>query len=364
MTADINTFLREAAERDASDLYLKAGNRPFLRVDGQLAPLAGSPLTVEDLVAITRHLLGEERQRQFTQFHEQNFAFEADGVGRFRANALYQRGRPALIIRRIRQRVPTFQELNLPTEVLRRFAEESRGLILFTGTTGSGKSTTVASWLDYINQHYAKHIVTLEDPIEFVFAEQQSVINQREVGLDTPSFSEGLKHVLRQSPDVLYVSDLRDQETVTSAINGAEAGLLVVACLHTLNATNTIERLVNFFPPHQHAEVRLLLSMVLRGVMSLRLIPRQSGGRVPACEVMVVTPTIRELIKEDRTDHMPPFLQEGALFGMQTFHQALVHLYRNGQITLENARRFADSRDELELALKDVQGFRSGASIS
>ena len=353
-------LLRAMAEQGAADLYLKVGNRPFLRVDGRLVPQGQEQLTQEDVDTLARQLMGPERAVLFKSQLEMNFAFERPSLGRFRANTLLQRGSFALVIRRIKREIQTFEDLHLPAKILRELAMQPKGLILFTGATSNGKSTTTAATIHYINQHAAKHIVTLEDPIEFVFDEDQSIINQREIGTDTQSFSEALRNVLRQSPDVIFISDIRDMETVSSAVTAAEAGNLVLSCLHTVNVENTIERLVTFFPPHQHQQIRLRLSLILQGIVSLRLLPRQDGqGRMPACEVLVATPTIRELIREGRTSDLSHYLEDGGMFGMQTFNQSLAELVRQGYVTIEEAKAHADSPDELELAVRQVRQTKS-----
>ncbi len=356
---DLDRLFLAMVEQDASDLFLKVGNHPFLRIHGKLIPVGNEPLHQDQIVAFASDLMGPQRRQLFHAERELNFAFERPGVGRFRANVLWQKGTMALVIRRIQRTIPSFDELSLPTDVLKRLLSEQHGLILVTGSTGSGKSTTAASMLDYLNQTIPKHIVTLEDPIEFQFVEDQAIINQREVGVDTRSFSEGLKNILRQSPDVLFVSDIRDQETMEAALLASEAGQLVLSCLHTTNAMTTIERLVAFFPPHQHRLIRLRLSLVLRGAMSLRLLPRSDGtGRIPACEILVATPTIRELIREGRTEQLPAALHDGAMYGMQTFTQALYQRYRQGEVDLEEALRFADSPEELQLAVREIRPTR------
>ena len=356
---NIDRLFRAMVEQEASDLFLKVGTHPFLRINGKLIPVGDQKLTHEQIVEAASDLMGPQRRQIFHAERELNFAFERAGVGRFRANVLWQKGTMALVVRRIHRSIASFNELNLPVEVLTRFMSEQHGLVLVTGPTGSGKSTTVASMLDYLNQTAAKHIVTLEDPIEFQFEEDQAVINQREVGVDTRSFSEGLRNVLRQSPDVLFVSDIRDRETMEASLLASEAGQLVLSCLHTTNAVTTIERLVAFFPPHQHQLVRLRLSIVLRGIVSLRLLLRSDGaGRIPACEVVVATPTVRELLREGRTSELPLALHDGVMFGMQTLTQALYQRYRQGEVDLEEALRHADSPEELQLAVREIRATR------
>ena len=356
---DLDRLFKAMVEQEASDLFLKVGNHPFLRIHGKLIPVGEEKLSFDELTQTASDLMGAQRRQIFHAERELNFAFERAGIGRFRANVLWQKGTMALVIRRIQRTCPSFGELNLPGEVLTRFMGEQHGLILITGPTGSGKSTTVAAMLDYLNQTTPKHIVTLEDPIEFQFEEDQAIINQREIGLDTRSFSEGLRNVLRQSPDVLFISDIRDRETMEAAFLAAEAGQLVVSCLHTINAITTVERLVAFFPPYQQQLTRLRLSLVLRGIVSLRLLRRSDGtGRVPACEVLVVTPTVRELLREGRVEQLPAVIHDGAMFGMQTFTQALYQRYRQGEVDLEEALRYADSPEELQLAIREIHSTR------
>ncbi|MBI4003554.1 MAG: PilT/PilU family type 4a pilus ATPase [Candidatus Omnitrophica bacterium] len=356
---DLERLFRAMSEQDASDLFLKVGTTPFLRIHGKLIPVGSDKLTREEITEFATDLMGPDRRQLFHADRELNFAFDRAGVGRFRANILWQKGTIALVIRRINRLIPSFEELNLPVEVLTRFMSEQHGLVLITGPTGSGKSTTVASMLDFLNQSTAKHIVTLEDPIEFQFEEAQAIINQREIGVDTRSFSEGLKHVMRQSPDVLYVSDIRERETMEAALLAAEAGQLVLSCIHTNNVVTTVERVVAFFPSSQHSLIRLRLSLVLRGIVSLRLLMRADGtGRIPACEILVATPRMRELLREGRTSELPETLHDGGMAGMQTFTQALYQRYRSGEVDLEEALRYADSPEELQLAVREIRATR------
>ena len=346
-------------DQDASDLFLKVGNHPFLRLNGKLLPLGTDKLTHQELSEAAGDLMGPHRRQAFHAQRELNFAFERAGLGRFRANVLWQRGLIALVIRRIPRECRSFAELQLPAEVLTRLMDEQHGLILITGPTGSGKSTTVASLLNHINHTSPKHIVTLEDPIEFQFEEQQAVINQREIGEDTRSFSEGLKNVLRQSPDILYISDIRDREGMEAAVLAAEAGQLVISCLHTTNAVTTVERLVALFPSHQQQLIRLRLSLILRGIISLRLLRRRDGsGRIPACEVLIASPTVRVLLREGRTEQLPAIMRDSALYGMQTFTQSLHQRCREGSVELEEALRYADSPEELQLAVREIRATR------
>ena len=356
---EMDRLFQAMVEQDASDLFLKVGNKPFLRIHGKLLPVGEISLTQNEVTDFASELMSPEFRQMCHANRECNFAFERAGIGRFRANVLWQKGTMALVIRRIQRSVANFSELELPADVLIRLLKEQYGLILITGPTGVGKSTTIAGMLDYINQTTSKHIMTLEDPIEYQFVEEQAVINQREIGIDTHSFSEGLRNVLRQSPDVLFVSDIRDRETMESCLLAAEAGQLVLSCIHTTNVVTTIERIVAFFPAHQHELIRLRLSQILRGIICLRLLMRSDGaGRIPVCEILVATPTVREQIRDGRTAMLPSTMQDGAMYGMQTFTHALYQRYRDGEVSLEEALRFADSPEDLQLAIREIRSTR------
>ncbi|MFH1857884.1 MAG: PilT/PilU family type 4a pilus ATPase [Candidatus Omnitrophota bacterium] len=355
----VEDFLKMMVLKESSDLYLKTGSPPCFRIFGKLYPEGDQPLTPDEVRSFAKEVLTEEQFRQFEDNFEADLAYSISGVGRFRCNVYYQRGTIGVVFRAIKSSVPGFEELNLPEKVLELLCHETRGLVLVTGSTGCGKSTTLGSMIDYINTNQERHILSVEDPIEFVHRDKRSIISQREVGMDTRSYYHALRHIMRQTPDIIHIGDIRDVETMSSAIQAAETGQLVLSTLHTINATQTVERIINFFPPYQHHEIRLQLSLLLKGVISLRLIPRKDGkGRVPACEIMLLTPTIRGLIHDGLTVQIPNFIQDGAVFGMQTFNQALITLYKAGKITLEEARSNADNRDELDLILK---GFQSGS---
>lgn len=353
---DIDRLLKAMVDQEASDLFLKVGHQPFVRLHGKLLPAGTQRLAGEEVLAVASELMGPHRRQLFYANRDLSFSFDRAGIGRFRASVLWQRDTVALVIRRVQSTAKTFEELELPGDVLKRWLSEPRGLLLVTGPAGSGKSTTVAAMLQWINQTTAKHIVTLEDPIESRFEDDRSIINQREIGSDTRSFAEGLKHVLRQSPDVLYVSDIRDRETMEAALLAAEAGQLVIGCIHTTNAVTTVERIAAFFPSHQHQIIRLRVSLALQGILSLRLLTRRDGERrVPVCEVLAATPTIRELIREGHTEQLTALMHDGHLEGMQTFTQALYARYRHGEIDLEEALRHADSPEELHLAIRQIR---------
>jgi pilus retraction protein PilT len=355
----IKDFFKIMREKSASDLFLRVGGIPRLRVDGRVCPLNEKPLTNTDIDKIVQELLISPEQRElFKKNLEVDFAYSFEGVGRFRVIVFIQRGSPSIVVRYVRDDVQTFEELNLPVDLLKQFSQEDRGLVLVTGPAGSGKSTTVASMIEYINTNFERHIVTVEDPIEFLFRDKKSIINQRELNLDVPSYPAALKHFTLQSPDVIFISLLRDPETMYAAISAAEMGVLLLSTFHTINAVQTIERIVNFFPPHLHNEVRLQLSLVLKGIISLRLIPRKDApGRIPACETMVLTPSISRIIREGKPWEMRRFMEEGQMFGMQTFNQALVKLVKAGKISEQDAKNFSDSKEDFELELRGIKKF-------
>ncbi len=355
----VEDFLKMMLVKEASDLYLKVGSPPCFRIFGKLCLEGDQSLTPADLTAFVKEILTEEQEKQFRQNLEYDTALSLSGIGRFRVNVYFQRGSLSIVFRAIRSSTSSFEDLCLPSKVLEGLCRETRGFVLVTGSTGSGKSTTLASMVDYINTNLEKHILTIEDPIEFVHRDKKSIISQRDVGTDSHSYGNALTHIIRQTPDVIYIGDIRDATIMTHALYAAETGQLVLTTLHAVNAMQAVERVINFFPPHQHHEIRLQLAILLKGVICLRLIPRKDGkGRIPACEVMVMTPTIRGLIHEGLVIQIPSFIQDGAIFGMQTFQQSLLSLYQSGKITLEEARSNADNRDELDLALK---GFHTGA---
>jgi len=352
-------LFQKMVEQKASDLFLKVGSPPSFRIRGKLSPCDPKRLQQDEVLQLAYTLMGPQRRQIFEKERELNFAFEREGIGRFRANVLWQRGNVALVIRRVEDQIPGFEELNLPTPIFQQLVEQGHGLILLTGPTGSGKSTTAAAFLDYINHNRASHILTLEDPIEYLFQEDKSVIDQREVGVDTASFDDGLKNALRQSPDVLFISDIRDQETMETALLATESGQLVLSCIHTTGAMTTLERGLAFFPLHQQETIRYRLSLALKGIISLRLLPRcDEPGQIPSCEILVMTPTMRELLREGKTEQIPQLLYDGLSQGTQTMNQALYQLVRSGRVSIEEATRVSDSPDELELSLQEIRSGR------
>jgi len=355
---NINDLLKIAVERKASDLHLKVGSHPVIRVDGDLLPLVElKRLMQEDTIAMAFSIMNARQKQRFKEEFEIDIAYSVPGLGRFRCNIFQQRGAVGLVLRVIPARILSVRELMLPP-ALERICEERRGLVLCTGTTGSGKSTTLAAMIDYINGSRTEHVVTIEDPIEFLHRDKRSIVNQREIDVDTHAFSTALRSALRQDPDVILVGEMRDYETIETALLAAETGHLVFSTLHTLDATETINRIISVFPPHHQKQIRIQLAQVLKAVISLRLLPRADGiGRVPAVEVMVATPYIRDCIEnKEKTKFIREQIALGtSQYGMQTFDQSLYQLYKSGLITLEEALRRATNADEFKLRIEGVQ---------
>jgi twitching motility protein PilT len=355
---NVNDLLKIAVERKASDLHLKVGSHPVLRIDGELVSLVElKRLMQEDTITMAFSIMNARQKQRFKDEYEIDIAYSVPGLGRFRCNIFQQRGTVGLVMRVIPGRILTIRELLLPP-VLERICEEQRGLVLCTGTTGSGKSTTLAAMIDQINGLRNEHIVTIEDPIEFLHRDKRSLVNQREIDVDTRSFSVALRSAMRQDPDVILVGEMRDYETIETAILAAETGHLVFSTLHTLDATETVNRIIAVFPPHHQKQIRIQLAQVLKAVISLRLMPRADGiGRVPAAEVMIVTPYIRECIEnKEKTKYIREQIALGtSQYGMQTFDQSLFYLYKGGLITLEEAMKRATNPDEFKLRLQGVQ---------
>jgi len=353
---DFRRVLDQMIERGASDLHIKLGARPQIRIDGALIQLEETPPTNRELDEILDQLLSPQQKDKFLAEREIDFAFGLPGFARFRCNIYFQRGTISLAIRHVPLGVPGFEDLNLPP-VVEDIALRQRGLVLVTGTVGSGKSTTLASMIDCVNRREPRSIITVEDPIEFLHRDDKAFITQREVGLDTESYVGALKHILRQDPDVILLGEVRDRETMAVALMAADTGHLVFSTLHTIDAAQTVNRILSFYPPHQHDEVRFLLASTLQAVISLRLIPRAGGrGRVPAAEVLINTSTIQEyLLNPEKTLLIRSAIQDGASqYGMQTFDQSLMRLYRLNLITLEEALKNATNSTEFELRVKGI----------
>jgi twitching motility protein PilT len=360
----LEELLYSMVDKKASDLHFKAGAPPLFRIDGDLVPQSENPLTAEEVMEAASSLMDEKQRRLFFEDRrEVDLAYALEGVARYRTNILWQRGKPEVIMRLIPQHIPRIEDINLPTTVLKQIAAESRGLILVTGITGSGKSTTLAALINEMNTNRQSHIVTVEDPIEFVHPDKSSSVTQREVGLDTETFKTALKYVLRQDPDIILIGEMRDVETVQAAITAAETGHLVLSTLHTMDTIQTMERILDFFPPNQQNQVRVQLSNTLRAVISQRLVQRAGGvGVVPAAEIMIVTPTIKSLIADNKITSIRQFIAEGqSQYGMQTFDQSLISLVRGNLITKEAAMEEATSPSEIELGLKGISSSRASA---
>jgi len=354
---DIKKFLLEMVDRKASDLFYRAGGSPRLRIDGKIVTIDTKILTVEDVMLAVEQLADPEQLKIFRDKLDVDFAvYLKEFNRRFRVSIFMQRNWPSIVIRNIYNTIASFEELNLPAEILKKLSLETRGLVLLTGTMGSGKSTTIASMMEYINNNSQRHVLTAEEPIEFTFEDKHSIINQRELRVDVSSYPVALRAFTLQSPDVMFIGNIRDYETVFSAIAAAETGVLVLSTLHTINASQTVERLINLFPPYQHQEARNQLASLLKGVISLRLVPAKDGvGRVPAYEIMLLSPTISRLIREGKIWEIPQYIEEGAVFGMQSFNQSLVKLVNEGKVTLEDAALVSDSREEFMLAYRGIK---------
>ncbi|MFN2443992.1 MAG: type IV pilus twitching motility protein PilT [Vicinamibacterales bacterium] len=353
----VNDLLKMAVERGASDLHLKVGSVPQCRIHGNLGSLTDEfRVDHEAMVEMAASIMSTVQRQRFKDAQEVDLAYSVKGLGRFRCNVFQQRGTIGIVIRVIPFGVKSVSDLGLP-EVLKRVASEERGLVVVTGTTGSGKSTSLAAMIDHINETRASHIITIEDPIEYLHRDVKSVINQREVGSDTRSFAYALRSALRQDPDVILVGEMRDLETIETALHAAETGHLVFSTLHTLDATETINRIISVFPPHQQKQIRLQLATVLRSAISQRLMPRaDGGGRVPAVEVLVTTPFIKDcIVDKDKTHLIQGSIAQGtSQYGMQSFDQSIFSLYSRGLVTYDEALRWASNVDEFKLKVQGV----------
>jgi twitching motility protein PilT len=361
---ELNEILKIALKGGASDIHLKSGLPPMFRVDGALVPLKnGERMGPEDIQKMSFAIMNPLQKQRFEESREVDLAYGIPGLGRFRVNCFQQRGSVGIVFRVIPFGVKTIEHLHLP-KVISSIAMEQRGLILVTGTTGSGKSTTLAAMIEHINANRTCHIMTIEDPIEFLIRDRRSIVNQREIGVDTHSFSSALRAALRQDPDVILVGEMRDFETIETALTAAETGHLVMSTLHTLDATETINRIISVFPPYQQKQIRLQLSAILKAVISQRLVPRADGkGRVPALEVLISTARVRELIADkDRTKEIHDAITKGfTTYGMQTFDQSLMQLVKQGLVTYEEALKHVSNPDDFALRSRGIESASDGS---
>jgi len=351
----IEDLLKIVVKEGASDLIVKTNAFPAMRHDGDVRFISDEAISPDVAKSYLDTLLSKSGFEKFRKDGAVDRAVAIEGVGRFRCNIFRQSGRIAFVFRHVKENVPSFKDLHLPVEQLKKLASLRRGLVLATGVAGSGKSTSLASVIEYINKSMPRHIITIEDPIEYLYDDKLSIVNQREIGTDAPDFATALKHSLRQAPDVILIGEMRDRETVEAAISAAETGHLVFSTLHTVNSVQTVERIISFFPPHQHDLIRLQLSMNLAGVLSLRLLSLKSGpGQMPACELLMNTPTVSELLMEGRTRELPKALAEGTYYGTMTFNQSLIRLFESGNISYEDAVNSSDNPDELKLQMRGI----------
>ncbi len=352
---DLQTLLQTMINRRASDLHIRAGGPAYLRVDGKLVTAAPDSIAAAEVEGMLAPILSQRAKGIFADRGEVDFGFQAGEVARFRVNVFRQRGRLAVAIRFIPTVIPSFQDLRLPVDTMRQITENSRGLVLVTGITGSGKSSTLAAMVDYINETRAEHILTIEDPVEFVHKDRKGILSQREIGADTPTYAEGLRMALRQDPDVILVGEMRDPETTSAALTAAQTGHLVLSTLHTADSIQTISRIIDLYPPHQQALMRIQIAESLKAVVSQRLLPCIKGGRVPAIEVLIVTAHVRKMIEENNSLAIAQACAKGQFYGMQTFNQSLVKLFRDGLVREEDVLEAATSPDDLKLALRGIE---------
>jgi len=355
MSIELGVLLKTMVQNKASDLHVRSDSRAFVRIDGDIRPIDGSEMTSTEVETLATSCMNPRSRNIFEETSEADFSIDGGEFGRFRFNVYRQRGKVCISVRHIPLKIPAMEDLNLPAETLKKMCANERGLILVTGITGSGKSSTLASMVDYINQTYDYHIITIEDPIEFVHKDSHSIISQRELGADTNSFPAAIRAALRQDPDVILVGEMRDQETTQAAITAAETGHLVFGTVHTINAVQTVSRIVDLFPSHQQTQVRLQLADTLKGVISQRLLSNAKGGRIPALEILSVTAHVKKLIEENQLSGISQAMAKGAYYGMQTFNQSLVKLHKAGLVSTEEVMSAASNPDDVMLALRGIE---------
>ena len=351
----IDKYINKMIELRGSDLFLRVASLPRLRVYGDIMTIDDKIVTDEDIQNIVKEIVGEERLNDFYARKSYEGAFYFKENWRMRISIFFQRNSMAIVIRSISLVLSTFKDLSLPSNVLESLSGEKRGIILLTGTTGSGKSTAIASMIEFINQNARKHILSIEEPIEFTFKDKESMINQREIGKDVENYASALKQFTLHSPDVIFIGNIRDEETMRAAIDAGETGVLVFSTMHTVNAPQTVERMISFFPPHQHAQILMQLSQLLKGVVSLRLLPRKDKkGLIPAYEVMMLSPSISRLMRESQIWEIPRYIEEGDIYGMISFEQSFLKLIKEDLITPEVAIEFSDKKEELRLRIQNM----------
>ena len=351
----LQELLQTLVNKHGSDLHVRSGGPAYIRVDGDLSQVSADPIPPAEVEAMLMQVASARAKKLYEENGECDFSFQAGEVARFRVNAYRQRQKLCLSVRYISTVIPTLQDLHLPVATLKKIADNSRGLVLVTGITGSGKSSTLAAMVDYINDSRAEHVLTIEDPIEFVHRDKKAIVTQREIGEDTHTYTDGLKMAMRQDPDVILIGEMRDLETTSAAITAALTGHLVFATLHTIDAVQTIARIVDLYPPHQQPLVRIQLAESLRAIVSQRLLQSTKGGRVPAVEILINTPHVRKQIEDNKSQEIVAALQKGQFYGMLTFNQSLVKLFKDGLATEAEVLAAASSPDDLKLALRGIE---------
>lgn len=354
MAVGLQSLLRTVVDNKASGLHIRGNSNAYVRLNGQIKPIDDSFVTNDEAKKMAYACMGERERKIFEQYSTVDFSLDAKSYGRFRFNVFRQSAKIAMAIRHIPLKIPSFKELNLPEEVLKKIADNRRGLIIVTGMTGSGKTSTLAAMIDYINRARNGHILTIEDPIEFVHTENKCIVSQLELGVDTPSYTGALRAAMRQDPDIIMIGELRDTEVMKAAISAAETGQLVLSTMHTVNVTQTLARLTEAFPIEQHQQVRLQLSELTKGIVCQRLLPTIKPGMIPALEIMVSTPQVRKLILENRASDLVKALQNGEFYGMQSFDQSLADLYKTNKVDMEQVMAAATSPDSLMMAIRGV----------
>lgn len=355
MAIGLTTLLKTVVDNKASGLHIRGNSNAYVRINAKIREIEDCFLTNDDVKKIASAIMGERERKMFEQNLSVDFALDAKEYGRFRFNVFRQGGKMCMAVRHIPLKIPTFEQLNLPGETLKKIADNHRGIILVTGMTGSGKSSTLAAMLDHINKTRSAHILTVEDPVEFIHTDQRSIVSQLSLGTDTLSYSSALRYAMRQDPNVIMLGEMRDPEVIRSAISAAEMGQLVLSTLHTINAVQTISRIIESFPPEQQGQVRFQLADLLRGVISQRLLPKVGGGLIPAVEIMLPTAQIKKCILENKISDINKAIEGGDYYGMQTFDQSLVELHKSGKCKLEDVLDYSTNPDGILLALRGLQ---------